>query len=466
MPSNLLKNLPSVSELLDSAPLKGLMEKVNQNVLVARVRTALDDLKTEVQSAAADVKLPNVTELAQKIAQYILSGEQPSLRPVINATGEILANGLGRAPLADEAIAELVAVARDYASVDFDLATGQRGRRMAAVESLLTQLAGAEAALVVNNEAGALLLALAATSAAREAIVARGQLVEVGTSYRLPDLIAASGAILREVGTTNRVYRDDYVRAIGERTGAILLVRPCNYAVVGCTAAVELGELVQTARGHRVPVIHDIGSGALTDAGAADLKGETCVAASIKQGADLVIASGDMLIGGPQCGIVVGKRELIDRLTAHPLARALRIDKLALAALVGTLRLSRDSVTAKNSIPLLRLLNTPVENLKLRAERLAPQIAEHSAIRAAEAVERTTYLGGAHVPGQDLPTWCVSIQPKDMPIERFAARLRIGSPAVVARVESDRLLLDLRSVFPRQDESLVTAVHAAVAVQA
>jgi L-seryl-tRNA(Ser) seleniumtransferase len=461
MPTNLLRNLPSVSELLETAPLKGLVEKVNQNVLVSRVRTALDDLKHEVQSAAADVKLPNVNELAQRIAQYILSGQQAPLRPVINATGVLLPKGLGRAPLADEAITELTAVARDYASVEFDLATGSQRPRLSAVEGLLTQLTGAEAALVVNNGAGATLLALAATAGGREVVVSRGHLIEMGSSYRLPEIITASGATIREIGTTNRTHAEDYARAIGEKTGAILLVHPGNFIVSGCTASVGLEELVRLSRTDRVPVIHTIGSGALIDVVESGVNVGPLLSTSVKQGADLVVASGDKLLGGPQCGIILGKRALIEQLAAHPLARALRVDKLVLAALVATLRLYRDPATARNSIPLLRLLNTPLENLKLRAERLAPQMAESAGIRSAGALERTTYLGGASVPGEEVKTWCIALRPTELGVERLAARLRTGSPAVVARVETDAVLLDLRSVFPRQDEQLVAAVLAA-----
>ncbi|HUY31599.1 MAG TPA: L-seryl-tRNA(Sec) selenium transferase [Pirellulales bacterium] len=460
MPTNLLRNLPSVNELLESPQLKGLVNKVSHNTVVTRVRSFLDDLRSDVQNAAAEIKLPSVSELAEKIAQRILVGDEPSLRPVINATGVLLHTGLGRAPLAEEAIAEMAAVARDYASVELDLAGGRRSHRVVAVEGLLTELTGAEAALVVNNNAGATMLALAALAAGREVIVSRGQLIEIGGSYRLPDVMAASGAALREVGTTNRTRIDDYARATGERTAALLLVHPSNFVVAGFAESVSLAELVQLGRERQLSVIHDIGSGALIDFAQFGCSGEPVAAASVKQGADLVLFSGDKLLGGPQCGVIVGRRSLVEPIAKHPLTRALRVDKLTLAALAATLRLYRDPALARRSVPLLHFLSTSVENLKGRAERLAPQMAASRPIRAAEAVEDVTYLGGGSVPTQQLRTWCVALTPEGMSVDRLATRLRTGKPPVVGRVRDERLYLDLRAVFPRQDIDLVAAVRA------
>ncbi|HET6878826.1 MAG TPA: L-seryl-tRNA(Sec) selenium transferase [Pirellulales bacterium] len=460
MPTNLLRNLPSVNELLESPPLKGLVSRVSHNLVVTRVRSFLDDLRTEIQHTAAEVKFPEVKELAQRIAERILEAEKPRLRPVINATGVLLHTGLGRAPLAEEAIAEMSAVARDYASVELDLASGQRSQRVLAVEALLTELTGAEAALVVNNNAGATMLALAALAAGREVIVSRGQLIEIGGSYRLPDVMATSGAILREVGTTNKTRLDDYERAIGEATGALLLVHPSNFVVAGFAESVALSELVRLGRAKNLPVIHDIGSGALIDFAKFGFADEPLAGASIKQGADVVLFSGDKLLGGPQCGIAVGRRELIDKLARHPFTRALRVDKLTLAALAGTLRLYRNPDQALQRIPLLQLLSAPLDNLRTRAERLAPQMAASPAIAAADAIDDVTYLGGGSVPTQQLGTWCIALTPAEMSVDRLAARLRTGQPAVVGRVREERLYLDLRSVFPRQDLDLVAAVRA------
>ncbi|MHB1033775.1 MAG: L-seryl-tRNA(Sec) selenium transferase [Pirellulales bacterium] len=460
MSPNPLRNIPSVSELLESPALKPLVDKVSHNAVVSGVRSFLDDLRTELQTAVAERQPPNVAELAERIARRILQGEESRLRPVINATGILLHTGLGRAPLADEAVAEMAAVARDYANVEIDLATGRRSHRVEAVEGLLKELTGAEAACVVNNNAGATMLALAALAAGREVIVSRGQLVEIGGSFRLPEVMSASGAILREVGSTNKTRLEDYAKAVGENTAALLLVHPSNFVVVGFTESVSLADLVRLGRDRRVPVIHDIGSGALVDFAQYGCAGEPVASASIDAGADLVLFSGDKLLGGPQCGIIAGKRPLVEAVARHPMARALRVDKLTLAALAATLRLYRDPAAARRAVPLLHLLGTSVENLKNRAQRLAPQLAAAPAIGKAEPVEDVTYLGGGSVPGQQLPTWCVALTPAQGSVDRLAAALRTGSPAVVGRVQQDRLLLDLRSVIPRQDQDLVAAVSA------
>lgn len=460
MPTNLLRNLPSVNELLESPPLKGLVTRVSHNVVVTRVRSFLDDLRSEIQQTAAEVKFSDVKELAQRIAERILEAEKPRLRPVINATGVILHTGLGRAPLAEEALAEMNAVARDYASVELDLPGGQRSQRVQAVEGLLTELTGAESALVVNNNAGATMLALAALAAGREVIVSRGQLIEIGGSFRLPDVMATSGAVLREVGTTNKTHLGDYDKAIGERTAALLLVHPSNFVVVGFAESVALPELVKLGHAKGLPVVHDIGSGAMLDFAAFGFADEPVASVSIRQGADLVLFSGDKLLGGPQCGIAVGRRELVEKMARHPLTRALRVDKLTLAALAGTLRLYRDADQARRRVPLLQLLSAPLDNLRTRAERLAPQMAACSAIAAADAIEDVTYLGGGSVPAQQLATWCVALTAREMSVDRLAARLRCGQPAVVGRVREERLYLDLRSVFPRQDLELLAALRA------
>jgi L-seryl-tRNA(Ser) seleniumtransferase len=460
MPTNLLRNLPSVNELLESPPLKGLVSRVSHNVVVTRVRSFLDDMRSEIQATAAEVKFPDIKDLAQRIAERILEAEKPHLRPVINATGVLLHTGLGRAPLADEAIAEMTAVARDYASVEIELAGGQRSQRVLAVEGLLRELTGAEAALVVNNNAGATMLVLAALAAGHEVIVSRGQLIEIGGSYRLPEVMATSGAVLREVGTTNKTRLADYEQAIGDGTAALLLVHPSNFVVAGFAESVSLADLVKLGRAKNLPVIHDIGSGALIDFAQFGFADEPMAQVSIKQGADLVLFSGDKLLGGPQCGVIVGRRELVEKVARHPFTRALRVDKLTLAALAATLRLYRDPQQAKLRIPLLQLLSTPLDNLRLRAERMAPQMAASPAIASANAVDDVTYLGGGAVPTQKLATWCIALTPAEMSVDRLAARLRTGQPSVVGRVRDDRLYLDLRTVFPRQDLDLVAAVRA------
>ncbi|MBN2477650.1 MAG: L-seryl-tRNA(Sec) selenium transferase [Pirellulales bacterium] len=459
MSPNPLRNIPSVNELLESPPLRGLVDRISHNVVVSTVRTVLDEMRNEVQTAASEKTLPSVSDLAERIAQRIVAGEVPALRPAINATGILLHTGLGRSPLAEAAIEEMAAVARDYASVELDLGSGQRSQRKVAVEGLLRELTGAEAAMVVNNNAGATMLALAALAAGREVIVSRGQLIEIGGSYRLPEVMAASGATLREVGTTNKTRLGDYRHAIGEQTAALMLVHPSNFVVVGFTASVRLAELVELGRSQKLPVVHDIGSGAMVDFSQFGFEGEPTARESIEAGADLVLFSGDKLLGGPQCGIAVGRKAWIGQMETHPMARALRVGKLTLSALAATLRLYRKPEMARREIPLLHLLTTSLENLQNRAERLAPQIAAAKAVAVAEAVQETTYLGGGSIPAQRLATWCVAVKPVGMSVDRLAAALRSGSPSVVGRVQQDRLLLDLRSVLPRQDTQLVAAVE-------
>jgi L-seryl-tRNA(Ser) seleniumtransferase len=462
--SNVLRNIPSVGELLESPPLKALVDRVNRNTVVTGVRQFLDDMRTQVQNAAANVHVPAPAELAQRIADWIASDQQPTLVPVINATGILLHTGLGRAPLAEEAVEMMSAVARGYASVEIDLVSGERSQRVQAVKGLLTRLTGAEAATVVNNNAGATLITLAALAAGREVIVSRGQLIEIGGSYRLPEVMAASGAILREVGTTNKTRRRDYEAAIGERTAALMRVHTSNYAVVGFTEEASLEGLVSLARIRNLPLIDDIGSGALVDLSRYGVRGEPLARDSIRAGADLVLFSGDKLLGGPQCGIIVGRRTWIEAIMQHPLMRALRVDKLTLAGLAATLRLYQDLELAERSIPLLSLLSTPLENLRQRAERLAPQLAAAGVARV-EIMPGQTYVGGGSLPNQAIATVCLALIPNAGAVDQLAAALRTGTPPVIGRIHDGKLLLDLRSVPPREDLRLVAAVEAQRGVQ-
>jgi L-seryl-tRNA(Ser) seleniumtransferase len=329
-----------------------------------------------------------------------------------------------------------------------------------AVEKLLVELTGAEAATVVNNNAGATLLTLSALGAGREVIVSRGQLVEIGGSYRLPDVMAQSGARLREVGTTNKTRISDYEQAINENTAALMRVHTSNYRIVGFTESPALDELVSLARRHHLPVIDDIGSGALFDFSKYGLAGEPVARDSVQAGADVILFSGDKLLGGPQCGIIVGRRQMIERIIKHPFMRALRVDKTTLAGLAATLRLYRKPELAEKEIPLLSMLATSTDNLKNRAERLAAQMKGHGFVDAAEPLADASPLGGGSIPTQMLDTWCIGITPKDISVDQLARRLRLGTPAVFGRVKNDRLMLDLRSVRPGEDMALVSAVTA------
>jgi L-seryl-tRNA(Ser) seleniumtransferase len=457
-----LRDIPSVQKLLESPRLQPLLDRYTHRAVAARVRGYLQELRQQLRLQGNGHTVPPAEELAERFAQRIELDERPPLRPVINATGILLHTGLGRAPLADEALQALLSVARGYASVELDLHSGKRSQRVVTVEGLLRELCGAEAATVVNNNAAATLLTLAALAAGREVIVSRGQLIEIGGSFRLPEVMATSGARLREVGTTNKTRLDDYRRAISDQTAALLRVHTSNFRVVGFTAEVPLVELVQLGRQHGLPVIDDIGSGALLDFAALGFPDEPQAAASIRTGADLVLFSGDKLLGGPQCGIIIGRRDLVQRIARHPMMRAMRVDKLTLSALEATLRLYRDPQRAARSVPLLRLLRTELTELAARAQRLAVQVRGLAGIAKADAVQDVAYLGGGSVPTQQIPTWCVALKPSGSSVSALAAALRRGAPAVVGRVQNDRLLLDLRSVFPEQDNDLLAALAAAL----
>lgn len=455
MPTNPLKNIPSVHELLESEPLKKLVDNVSHNVVVTEVRSFLDNLRDDIRDATSDVKLPAAGDLAEKIAQWIVTDQQAKLRPVINATGILLHTGLGRAPLPEAAIQEIVNIASGYASVEVDLESGNRSQRVQSVTKLLCEATGAEAAAIANNNAGATMLCLAALGAGKEVIVSRGHLVEIGGSYRLPDVMTVSGAVLREVGTTNKTRISDYENAVHEETAALMRVHTSNYVIKGFTQEATLAELVSLGREKSLPVIDDIGSGALVDFSKYGIQDEPLARDSVRAGADVVLFSGDKLLGGPQCGIIVGKKKYIDKITKHPMMRALRVDKVTLAALSATLKLYRDEGEAETQIPLLSLLSASSDNLKNRAERLAPQLQATHHVESTEVVASESFLGGGSVPTQRVDTWCVAVRPAGLSVDQLAKSLRTGDVPVFPRVQQDRLWIDLRSVFPKQDSLLV-----------
>ncbi len=452
---NPFRNLPSVNQLLEIEPLKKMVKTVNHNVVADGVRTFLDDLRTQVSTAAEDIAIPTASEIATRVADWLEKSEQPALRPVINGTGILLHTGLGRAPLCSDAINAVSDIASGYASVELDLASGNRGQRIRAVESILCELTGAEAAAVVNNNAAATMLALAALASGKEVVVSRGQMIEIGGSYRLPDVMKCSGCELREVGTTNKTHPADFENAIGENTGALLKVHPSNFEVVGFTRSVSLEEMVQIGNQHNIPVIDDVGSGALVDFSRFGLSDEPVVSQSVKQGADVVLFSGDKLVGGPQCGIIVGKKKHVQRILRNPLMRAMRVGKMTLAALNATLLCYRNQDLDGNQIPLLRMLSIPNENLKLRAGKIAEQIEHLSGFKSAIAEPCQSMLGGGSVPTQQIDSWCVSMETESMSVDALANQLRNDEPAVIGRIHNDRLVLDLRTIHPQYDILLV-----------
>jgi L-seryl-tRNA(Ser) seleniumtransferase len=419
-----LRDLPSVDELV-----RGL----DDPLAVAVARTVLDRAREQIRAGAEP------GDLAEQLASELRAVRAPSLRRVLNATGVILHTNLGRAPLAEEAIAQIVETARGYSNLELELGEGVRGSRQDHAGALLRRLTGAEGALVVNNNAAAVLLALAALGEGREVIVSRGELIEIGDGFRIPDVLGRSGARLVEVGTTNRTRAKDYEKAIGPDTALLLRVHQSNFRVVGFTELPRLDELVAIARRHGIPLVDDQGSGAL-----ADLHDEPTAKESLASGADLVCFSGDKLLGGPQAGIVVGRSELVEQLQRHPLQRAMRADKLTLAALEGTLRLYLD---APERIPVLRTLRQDAGTVRTRALRLASLVDG--------TVEETVgRVGGGALPLAELPSFACAVE------ESLGAPLRHSDPPVVAVVRDGNLLLDCLTLTDAEVDEVAAAVRA------
>lgn len=452
---NPFRNLPSVNQLLENDRLKQMVDTVNHSVVANSVRDFLDDLRTQVSQASEDVTIPSPGEIAESIATWLEKEQVPVLRQVINGTGVLLHTGLGRAPISEQALSAVQQISSGYASVELDLATGERGQRIKAVEKLLCELTGAEAACITNNNAAATMITLSAMATGKEVIVSRGQLIEIGGSYRLPEVMECSQAILKEVGTTNKTRASDYADAVNENTGAILKVHPSNYMVVGFTENPTIEQLVKVGKQKNLPVIDDVGSGALIDFEKYGLKDEPVVQSSVQAGADLVLFSGDKLVGGPQCGIIVGKKKYVQQIIKNPLMRAMRVGKMTLAALQATLKLYRKPEQAELSVPLLRMLSMPIENLKLRAEKIVGQIQSLVFVKSATAEAANAMLGGGSLPTQHIESWAVSIEPDSMTVDQLAGKLRDANPSVIGRVQNDRLYLDMRTVAPGQDMELV-----------
>jgi L-seryl-tRNA(Ser) seleniumtransferase len=428
-----LRDLPSVDELVRDEQLAAQPRAL----AVEAARAALARAREEIRAGR------DPGDLVERALGGLAAARAPALRRALNATGVIVHTNLGRAPLAEAALARALEVGRGYSNLEYDLEAGARGSRQDHVAGILRRLTGAEAALVVNNNAAAVLLALAALAEGREVLVSRGELIEIGDGFRIPDVLARSGARLREVGTTNRTRAGDYERAIGPETALLLRVHQSNFRVVGFTEQPSLEELAAVAGRHGPPLVDDLGSGVLVH-----LEGEPSAKESLAAGADLVCFSGDKLLGGPQAGVVVGRAELVERLRRHPLQRALRADKLTLAALEGTLGLYLDPERALREVPVLRMLNEPLEAVRARAERLATAVGG--------GVEETLgRVGGGALPLAELPSCACAVE------EELAAPLRTGDPPVVGVLRDGRLLLDCRTLTDAEAEEAAEAVRAA-----
>ena len=449
-----LRKLPSVDRLSGHPKVVELRDRWERDRLNLIIRRVLEDERKLIASGAS---CPSEEALAQKVVWGAAGWEEPLLKPVINATGVILHTNLGRAPLSPEAIRAMVGVGSGYSNLEFILEEGQRGSRYVHAEELLCRITGAEAALVVNNNASAVLLVLAGLAHGREVLISRGHLVEIGGGFRLPDVMRQSGARLVEVGTTNRTYLRDYQEAMSEETAIILHVHHSNFQMAGFVHETPLPDLAALARRRDAKLVNDLGSGALLDTDPMGLAHEPKVQEGLADGSDLVCFSGDKLLGGPQAGIIVGDARLIGRLKAHPLTRAIRVDKLILAGLQATL-IPYLNGRATERIPVWQMLASPIEELEARAERWRAELEGQGA--QVEVVDSRSTVGGGSLPGQTLPTRALSISVPDP--SGLAHRLRVGEVAVVARVEHDKLLLDPRTVLPHQEEDLLRAVSEAL----
>jgi L-seryl-tRNA(Ser) seleniumtransferase len=423
---------------------------------VAAIRSALDQARAAVLSGA---KAPSPEEVAAAARALLARSRRSRLRAVINATGVLIHTNLGRAPLGEAQLEAVRAVSQGYSNLEYDLDRGGRGSRYDHAKALLAELSGAEDALVVNNNAAAVLVVLAALCSGREVVVSRGELIEIGGEFRIPDVMAASGARLVEVGTTNRTHLSDYERALGPETAAVLKVHPSNYKIVGFTRSVAARDLARLARGRGVPFVYDLGSGYAGSPQGAPVPDEPRIDAALQDGADVVTFSGDKLLGGPQAGVICGRAELIATIARHPLMRALRVDKMTLAALEATLDAHLSGHA--HELPLWRLAAASVDGLAARAAKLVAALQDLGGLKA-EAVPSAALTGGGSWPGAELPSYAVALAHAEKSPDELARALRAGDPPVIGRIENERVVLDLRTVPDEQDDALSAALRAAL----
>lgn len=464
-PQQVLRKIPSVDELLSRPEITDLLKIHSRAVVVDAIRKGLGDLRQELLEkgpSQVEDSVFSFEHLYPRIQKEIDLQVQPRLRRVINATGVVIHTNLGRSPLPPSALQHMIEISKTYSNLEYDLNLGERGDRYSHVEGILCNLSGAESALVVNNNAGAVLLALNTLAEGREVIVSRGELVEIGGAFRIPDVMKRSGAVLKEVGTTNRTHLNDYQKAIGSQTALLLKVHTSNFRVIGFTSSVPLQDLVQLGRQYDLPVMEDLGSGCLIDLSRYGLQKEATVPEAVGAGADVVTFSGDKLLGGPQAGILLGKKNVIDAMKTNPLARALRIDKLTLAALESTLLFYLDEKKAMREIPTLRMLGFDLNKLKRRARRLSKRLSK--VVQQAEMGirEDVSQVGGGALPLQNLPTMVLAIKPRNLSVNSLEEILRKGDPPIIGRISKDELVLDMRTVFDEEIPLLANGIENAL----
>jgi L-seryl-tRNA(Ser) seleniumtransferase len=446
---NMLRMLPGVDHVLELCGAPSFFEDIPKTVLVNAIRKILETLRIGILGSEPGITEESLSDahITERVKAAVTKATTPNLKPVVNATGVVVHTNLGRSLLPETVVENIAVIAGRYSNLEYDLDAGKRGSRHAIVEELLCEISGSQAAMAVNNNAGAVLLCLETFARGREVIVSRGELVEIGGSFRVPDVMAKSGGILKEVGTTNRTHLRDYENAIGENTALLLKVHRSNYSVIGFTAEVSLRELVELGAGHGVPVMEDLGSGTFIDFSKYGLVKEATVQESVAAGTDIVTFSGDKLLGGPQAGVIVGKKSIVDQIKQNPLARALRLDKMTLAALESTLRLYRDEEKAVRMIPTLRMLTMNIGDIETRAAHLAEDLKNIGKSRLEiTIIERSSRAGGGALPLLELPSRCLAIRVKGMSANALEKSMRENDPPVIGRIEDDAYTMDPRTL--------------------
>ncbi len=454
----ILRRIPQINVLLSADEGEKLQERFGRAGALRSLRSAVDELRAAIlRGDAPDIDIKTLFERAAFFAE---TEKKTGMCPLINATGTILHTNLGRSPMAKEAVLAAQNAAAGYSALEFSLEDGGRGQRCSHAEALLRELTGAESALIVNNNASAVLLTLLSIARGRDVIVSRGELVEIGGSFRVPDIMEQSGCRLKEVGATNKTHEADYIRAVDDKTGALLKAHTSNYRIVGFTGEVGLERLAEIGREHGLPVIFDLGSGALLPLKEYGILDEPCVSDGIRAGADVICFSGDKLLGGPQAGIIIGKEKYLSKMRSHPLMRAIRPDKMTLAALEATLRLYRDPELAREKIPLFKMLSLPLETLKARAEALAKALSPVPELYL-RVVQSEARLGGGSTPNVSFPSAALALRLAGVSAQSFYLSLLHGQIPVVGYIHKDELMLDMRTVEEASLETLAAAVNAA-----
>ena len=452
----LLRSLPGVDHILESTKTDPFLKTVPRTVLTRSIRDVIENLRADILKGPEDIRPENLTDtfILKSVKALTRSILAPNLVRTVNATGVVVHTNLGRSILAEEALENIQLMAGRYSNLEFDLARGKRGSRYSAVEDILCEISGAEAAMVVNNNAGAVLLGLETIARGKKVIISRGELVEIGGSFRIPDVMAKSGGILCEVGTTNRTHLKDYENAIDKDTALLLKVHKSNYSVVGFSAEVSLNQLVALGEKYEIPVMEDLGSGTFIDFSKYGLAKEPTVQESVLSGTDIITFSGDKLLGGPQAGLIVGKKGMIDAVKNNPLTRALRIDKMTLAALESTLRLYREEETAVTAIPTLRMLTLPLETIKQKARQLQNRLKKIGDKRLQiELMNLSSRAGGGSLPLLELPTQCVGVRVSGVSANAIERFMRDQTPPIIGRIDEDFYIMDVRTL--QKDEFIL-----------